>query len=267
MWFFANVVSLMYLITPFSNYPSPKLIFFTGGNSLMPEDIYSSFISKLKAEYDVAVIKNSYVAYGDDNKNSMKLLSQLYEYAMEGPILPIGHSSGCTTLLNFCSKLNKVDKCILLDPVSNNINENEIDYSKFKSVLQINAEKSYKWKYNSGLELLKNPIPKVPFIPAFTMDSSKFNNITKMEVLDYGHCDILDTAFSNVMHKSFAEGTENRESLDNYKEFLISMIDVYAKDIINLNENNGEIDEINNKISLDPEVIKNTYGIEYKLIM
>ena len=75
MWFFANVVSLMYLITPFSNYVSPKLIFFTGGNSLMPEDIYSSFISKLKAEYDVAVIKNSYVAYGDDNKNSMKLLS------------------------------------------------------------------------------------------------------------------------------------------------------------------------------------------------
>lgn len=263
MWFFANVVSLMYLITPFSNYVRPKLIFFTGGNSLMPEDIYSSFISKLKAEYNVAVIKNSYVSHGD-NKNSMKLLSQLYEYAMEGPILPIGHSSGCTTLLNFCSKLNKVDKCILLDPVSNNINEKEIDYGKFKSVLQINAEKSYKWKYNNGLELIKKPLPKVPFIPAFIMDSSKFNNITKIEVLDYGHCDILDTAFSNVMHKSFAEGTENRESLDNYKEFLISMIDIYARDIINFNENNNEI---NNKISLNPELIKNTYGIEYKLIM
>lgn len=256
MWYFVNIINLSYLITPFSNTVIPKLIFFTGGNSLMPEDIYSSFISKLKAKYDVAVIKNSFV-YGNDNKNSMELLSKLYEYSMEGPILPIGHSSGCTTLLNFCSKLNKVNKCILFDPVSNNINENEINYSKFKSVLQINAEKSYKWKYNSGFELLKNPLPKVPFIPAFTLDSSKFNNITKMEILDYGHCDILDTAFSNIMHKSFAEGIENRESLNNYKDFLISMIDTYIKD--NFDDDN--------KILLDPELIKNSYGIEYKLIM
>ena len=78
MWYFVNIINLSYLITPFSNTVIPKLIFFTGGNSLMPEDIYSSFISKLKAKYDVAVIKNSFV-YGNDNKNSMELLSKLYE--------------------------------------------------------------------------------------------------------------------------------------------------------------------------------------------
>ena len=160
---------------------------------------------------------------------------------MEGPILPIGHSSGCTTLLNFCSKLNKIDKCILLDPVNNNVND--IKYEKFKSVLQINAEKTYKWKYNTGMELLKNPIPKVPFIPAFSLDTSKFKNISKMEVLDYGHCDILDTAFSNVMHKSFAEGTENRESLDDYKYFLLSLIDSYVNDELNTLED-GNINGI-----------------------
>ena len=253
MLILTNVLSLMYLLTPSVNIKNnPKIIFFTGGNSLMPKDIYSSFISKLKNNYDLEVIQNSYITSDNNNKNSIKLLSQLYEYSMDGPILPIGHSSGCTTLLNFCSKLNKIDKCILLDPVNNNINKNDIDYNKFKSVLQINAEKSYKWKYNSGINFIKNPLPKVPFIPAFIIDTSKFNNITKLEVLDYGHCDILDTAFSNMMHKTFAEGNNNRESLDNYKDFLISIINIYSND-----------SEMN---MLNKDIMQNTYNIEFNLI-
>ena len=48
MWFLANVISLMYLLTPYSqNAQVPKIVFFTGGNSLMPEDIYSSFMIPL----------------------------------------------------------------------------------------------------------------------------------------------------------------------------------------------------------------------------
>lgn len=257
-----NIISLIYIITPYrtignindnniNNFKQPKLIFFTGGNSLMPEDLYSSFIRKLKNEYDVEVIKNKYNRK-NDNKISVNLLSKLYEYSVGGPIIPIGHSSGCSTLINYCSRLNNIEKCILLDPVKNNIEDNEINYDKFKSVLQINAEKSYKWKYNSGFDLFKNPLPKVPFIPAFNMESNKFKNITKIDVLDYGHCDILDTAFSNIMHRSFAEGNEDRESLDNYKNFLISLIDIYCKDF--------------SLLEINKELIQNTYNIEYKII-
>lgn len=115
----------------------PKILFFTGGNSLMPVDIYSDFISRLKSNYDVSIIKNSY----KNNKNSIELVEQLFEHSSENEIVPIGHSSGCTTLLNYCTKLKNVKKCILLDPVDNNLKEN-VDV-KFNEILQINAEKSY----------------------------------------------------------------------------------------------------------------------------
>jgi hypothetical protein len=205
----------------------PKILFFTGGNSLMPIDIYSDFISKLKTNYDVSIIKNTY----QNNKNSLQLIEQLFEYSGEKEIIPIGHSSGCTTLLNYCSKLKNVNKCILLDPVNNNINK-DVNI-KFDKILQINAEKSYKWKINEGLDFFKNPIPKIPFIPVYRMDTKtlcKNSNITNIDIKEYGHCDILDTAFSNFMHNSFAEGNDDRTSINNYKTLLNELITIFLND-------------------------------------
>lgn len=203
----------------------PKVLFFTGGNSIMPVDIYSDFIGKLKKDYDVTIIKNSI------SDKSDAVIEQLFEQSGEKEIIAIGHSSGCTTLLNYCSKLKNVKKCILLDPVDNNLNSNtKLNYD---NILQINAEKSYKWKTNKGLEFLKNPLPKIPFIPAFEMDTNKIfkdNNITKIEIKDYGHCDILDTAFSNIMHGSLAEGNDDRDSLNEYRNLLIELINVCIND-------------------------------------
>lgn len=267
--FFAFSYILPY--TPISPINKQPIVFFTGGNSLMPPDIYSSFVNKLTNDYEVFVIKNN-------NKNSIEVLEKLYERSLNGPFLPIGHSSGCTTLLNYCSKLNNVKKCVLLDPVNNNLDKN-LKWNKFESVLQINAEKATKWKFNDGISFIKNPIPKVPFIPAFSLDTSKFENITKIEVLNYGHCDILDTAFSNIMHNSFAEGNENRETLDDYKDFLVFLIDSYYKDLLyktNKYTNKDTNRETPNNnfnanyqitdLSLDRDLIRTNFGMEYKLL-
>lgn len=218
----------------------PKVLFFTGGNSLMPIDIYSDFISKLKSNYDVSIIKNTY----KNDKNSMQLIEQLFEYSTEKEIIPIGHSSGCTTLLNYCSKLKNINKCILLDPVNNNL-KSDINI-RFQQILQINAEKSYKWKINEGLDFFKSPLPKVPFIPAFAIDTKNIctnSNITTIEIKEYGHCDILDTAFSNIMHNSFAEGNNNRDSLNEYKLLINELITLF----INENEFTDELLKNHNK--------------------
>ena len=58
-------------------------------------------------------------------------------------------------------------------------------------------------------------------------------------IKDYGHCDILDTAFSNFMHNTIAEGNENRETLDDYKNFIIYLIDSYINNF-ELNNKNHE---------------------------
>ena len=218
----------------------PKILFFTGGNSLMPVDIYSDFISKLKNNYDVSIIKNTY----SNDKNSLQLIEQLFEYSGEKEIIPMGHSSGCTTLLNYCSKLKNVNKCVLLDPVNNNLKK-DINI-KFDQILQINAEKSYKWKMNEGFNFFKNPILKVPFIPAFGMNTNKIctsSNVTNIKIKQYGHCDILDTAFSNIMHNSFAEGNEDRNSLNEYRLLLNELITLF----INNYEFTDEIIENHNE--------------------
>lgn len=241
--FFSIVVLLINISTAYilpASTNVPKILFFTGGNSLMPVDIYSDFISKLKNNYDVSIIRNTY----PNDRNSLKLIEKLFEYSGEKEIIPMGHSSGCTTLLNYCSKLKNVNKCILLDPVNNNLKK---DISiKFDKILQINAEKSYKWKVNEGLEFFKNPMPKVPFIPAFSMETNKIcasSNITNINIKQYGHCDILDTAFSNIMHNSFAEGNDDRDSLNNYRLLLNELITLF----INNNEFTNELTENHSK--------------------
>ena len=64
-----------------------------------------------------------------------------------------------------------------------------------EDIIIINAEKSYKWS--------KIP-PFTPFIPLFRLrindiniDSSKIKEIT---VKNYGHCDIIDNPYRNLMH-------------------------------------------------------------------
>ena len=104
----------------------------------------------------------------------------------------------------------------------------------YDKILQINAEKSYKWKLNKGIDFLKNPALKVPFIPAFSLDTKNILNnstLTNINVLNYGHCDILDTAFSNLMHNSFAEGIEDRTKLFEYRLLLIEIIKTFINDI------------------------------------
>jgi hypothetical protein len=203
---------------------SPKILFFTGGNSLMSTDIYSDFISKLKIDYDVSIIKSTYF----EDKKFSNILEQLFEYSGEKEIIPIGHSSGCTTLLDYCSKLKNVNKCILLDPVNNNLKK-DINI-KTDKILQINSEKSYKWKINKGFDFFKNPIPTFPFITINTKKVFPNSNITSIEIKEFGHCDILDITFSNIMHNSFAEGNDDRNSISNYKLLLSELITLFIND-------------------------------------
>ena len=65
------------------------------------------------------------------------------------------------------------------------------------------------------------------------MDTKKIctsSNITNIEIKQYGHCDILDTAFSNIMHNSFAEGNDDRNSLNEYRLLLNELITLFIND-------------------------------------
>lgn len=210
----------------------PNALFFSGGNSLMPNLIYSGFIEKLNDVTDVKCIQNSVSYFPNDNMVTQLLDNDITN---EGTVA-ISHSSGATTLLNHCSRFN-INKVILLDPVDNNklVNKEFPNINKFSDVLVIKAEKSYKWSFDKlRKNMLLIPNIKIPFIPLGKLDTGVFQNKTEIIIKDFGHCDILDQPYNNYMHTSFSEGNDNRDLIPLYKTKIVEIINLFIND--NLNE-------------------------------
>ena len=204
-----------------------NLVFFTGGNSIMPSFIYSNFINKLKDYYNVEIINNL------DNKNNQVLEKLLNIYKKDNDFIALSHSSGATSLINYCNKFD-ISKYILLDPVDNNklIKNKELEFNNNNKVLILNAEKSFNWNFNS--------LPKIPFIPIGKLKNN-FNNYNEITLKDAGHCDILDDPYSNFMNKNLAEGLSDRDKVSQYQQCLINLINLFTMD--NLNNNTVQIIE------------------------
>ena len=98
----------------------------------------------------------------------------------------------------------------------------------------LNAEKSYKWSLFPKFE--------VPFIPGFALDTKiiEKNNpdivLDKINADDYGHSDILDNLWSDLMHGTLSKGHEDRSSsnLEEYHNWLAEQIYVFVnKNVVN----------------------------------
>ena len=217
----------------------PNLLWFGGGNSLMPNLIYGGFMERLNEVADVTPIHNEMTYFPDDT-----MVNRLLDAGITEPnTVAISHSSGATTLLNHCSRFN-VDKVVLLDPVDNNklVGKEFPEFNKISEVLVIKAEKSYKWSFDKlRKNMLLIPNIKIPFIPLGKLDTDVFENKTEIILKDFGHCDILDQPYNNYMHTSFSEGNENRDLIPLYKSKVVEIIDLFV---------NGELTEDTLNITL-----------------
>ncbi len=187
------------------NIPNNKLkcaVFFTGGSGFVRYNIYSQFLNTL-------AMKNISVYIPEFNYNNINHLIKKLDNEYQEVFL-LGHSSGCTTMLNRCN-LKNIKKIILLDPVNTRLvkrDKNKFILSNSNDLLFINAEKSYKITFDPfGL----------PFIPIFKLDidsivwNKKHNKIKYKSYKNNGHSDILNKNLSNFMHYSRASvGDKNR---------------------------------------------------------
>jgi hypothetical protein len=131
------------------------------------------------------------------------------------------------------SRQKNIKKAIFLDPVDNSdiINNNFFNFLDKKNnrnyledVLILNAEKSYKGSIF--------PKISIPFIPAFALNIKKFKddnpniNLQKLEANEYGHSDVLDSLWSDLMHATISKGSDNRDkdNLDSYHDWLANKI-------------------------------------------
>ena len=236
-----------------------NILFFTGANSFIPGEIYSSFLSNV-AQYNITtyVCSNNILTSNDIYNNIVN----------DDETIVLGHSTGCVNAINFSNKNPSIKKIVLMDPVDNSylynkkynnipnkITDNfvkrfvylikkipffdKINYENIEEiddtlklnhivdVLFLNARKSYTWDIVNR---------KFPFIPAFGInkDTIKYDdkNINKITVYaeDFGHTDILDEIWANNMHNTISRGTEDRssENLNLYHKWLATVIYIFA---------------------------------------
>ena len=265
-----NKIGELGVTEPFFNeQKNDAILFFTGGSSNIPQEIYSSFLN--------TIASNNISAYTfNNNIENVDYLSKLINKRHNNVGL-VGHSSGCMKALEESNNFSKLKSIILFDPVDDRIiknartnlfetiitrnKEKSIDICRPENFLVVKSENSYKWNFNPF---------RTPFIPFFGLNTNNINFekieneyiehddfdidfdstdeivdcdndkkiltttvknkcYTKLSISlpKYGHCDIIDDRWSNIMHNSVAMGItpRNEKILQNYRDacaFIVS---------------------------------------------
>jgi hypothetical protein len=230
------------------------LLFFTGGSNLFQSKIYGEFINVLESrDIDVYDVPFNY-------ELSQKDIDDLYsccgcdcdcdcDCGYQGVNI-MGHSSGCTTMMNQCVGLRGINHVFLLDPVNtnffeddwkikiindhNNDNNDNNDNDGIMSLSFIRAMKSYK--------ITVDPFG-LPFIPGFELMAKDFylyvdNKISisvsvvkNLDFEDFGHSDILNQRLSNFMHNiRLSVGNKNR-GVEVRQKYFITILSFILKTI------------------------------------
>ena len=178
------------------------LLLLTGGSAKIPPQIYNHLMDSLASVGFSIYTPNSF----SDNRN--ELINELFKIYSE--VIPVGHSSGGTTAINY-AKNSKIKRMILIDPVDTRVFSSKTrgrihQLENLESIMFLKAEKSYKFTFSP---------PGIPFIPflAVTPNILKLKDckIIEKEAKNFGHSDILDLHYSNIMHNTrISVGHHNR---------------------------------------------------------
>lgn len=217
-----------------------SLLFFTGGNALITSEVYTDFLSTLANENFSVYVAPSNLDSVDD------VIDTLSDEYLD--VTNIGHSSGAVNVVQSANKNKLIKRSILLDPVDSDKlfksfnfqpnlpffakNNNKLGFKYLKDLLVINAKKSYEWKLM--------PLT-IPFVPAFKMEVDEVTkddvNVDFVEAENFGHSDILNPFWGEIMHNTISKGSDDRneEVIDKYHFWL-------AKTIKNFINNNNLLD-------------------------
>ena len=187
----------------------------------MSSCIYSDFLSHIESDHKV--VKIPYTFTSEMYKNTIEDLDKTYD-----TITYLAHSSGATTAINQMHPY--VDRLILLDPVATPNIDYKINLDTLNRINIINADLSYRWSYKP---------PFLPFIPIFKLDPGRLNidkNLITVETIDsYGHSDLIDKPYRDIMHfTGISTGNPDRKNaIYNYHNLLSRKIN----NIVNKNWN------------------------------
>ena len=201
-------------------------LFFSGGNNIIPCDIYNNFLNSLASQkFSINLIPGNFNDYSD--------LFYRLKKDYKGIVI-LQHSSSTLLSIKLAKMDNNIKSLVFIDPVDNRIFfeeyrkiNNKIDLFSVKKILFLKAGRSYQWKINP---------PTVPFIPFLSLKPESFNlnrkcKVSTVEVTNFGHTDILDKSLSDFMHNSrISVGVpdRNRTLLMDYHSWLSEVIHCFC---------------------------------------
>lgn len=250
------VCFLLKLVNSFSynSVPKQSILFFPiqiTNNEQVPFELYNSFYSKL-SNNNLDIYKS--ISKTEDTK-TIKKISET-----NNTITLVSHSSGMSNLVKvFEENKNIVDNVVLIDPIywSLKDNRNKVSFNledfedNLNDLMEENIftilknsffnkkiQKIYSSKYPNFENVNKltyildkkssrwKLFPPIPPIKKFVYkyDLIKNKNSKYIELEDYGHFDLLDSQWSNYIHKSISRGTSDRENLDEYHQKISDLI-------------------------------------------
>ncbi|MAU36988.1 MAG: hypothetical protein CMD14_06415 [Flavobacteriales bacterium] len=247
------------------NMPTPSnVLFYTGKlRTALPSDIYNTFLNKLSES------KKVYIASSDLEKN-LALVNNIAKTDTLSVISHSTSASDAIDLIKYLERdaedvSANIANLVLIDPIDhyyfkNNINLEQYNVFKYLEKMDdmeeqissfIEADKlnlvfkaifkpgqNRRNKLNKKTLILKSSIsnrwkifPPIPPINKYSLNLNQLKNKKVKTIENYGHFDILDPTWSNMVHNTFSKGAPSRESsnLENYHELLIEQINNFSQ--------------------------------------
>ena len=205
----------------------------------LPMELYNNFLNSI-SEKNIRI-------YVPSNDNLETLFSELKETGNNVTI--VSHSNSAINAINYSNNYNFINNLVLIDPLDartqsdkmakeileiedintinkNNNKKNKIELNNIENLIIINSQKSNEWR------LLPLTFP-IGFFSLKLSDLTIEKNISKdiIKVDLFGHFDILDFDWSNLMHNTFSKGFNDRDSikLQQYHKWLANKVSSIIK--------------------------------------
>lgn len=206
------------IIDPVNDEPTNKSVIFFPASTVnrLPTEMYNDFLYSL-AEKNIKI-------YVPKKNNIENLVNDVDDKNNE--ITVVAHSTAAVDAIKSCQTTDIVDNLILIDPLdTRGVNKNEDESSLLLNTINklviLNSEKSNDWKL----------LPVVLPIGVFALDENSIRlgeNIVKETVYSetFGHFDILDNTWANIIHNTISKGSEDRNplKLHKYRQWVVDII-------------------------------------------
>lgn len=204
-------------IDPLNQNSKRSVVFFPAKTiNQVPSDLYNNFLHSI-ANNDIRV----YIPNYDD-------VSSLLETLDLPQTTIVAHSTSSIKALSLCQENENIKNLVLIDPIdvqqleNKKISDNNIiKLPNIDKLLVFNSKKSSDWKL----------LPLILPINMFSLKSNTINltDIAKREVIDsddFGHFDIFDSQWSDLMNNIISKGSEDRNplKLQNYHKQIADKI-------------------------------------------